>query len=162
MLSSFARFPLSNGEQSVVWSYFGLSLVGAWVAFSTGVSLKEATTALPTVYDLWLAISGAIGASAALFYCRKYFGQADLFGMAKVVIGIAFVSLGAAFIAGTLALPIYGTMFGPLAMLSTFYAHPILAYVWGTALLGVNAAYAHRNREQNAHSEYSVEAKVLV
>jgi hypothetical protein len=158
MSVQFVQF--SYGERGVIWSYLGVCLIGALVALSVGLTLNGSSslTTFPSPYDLWLAFSGALGAGSALYLGRGFLGRSDLWGMICVLVGLPFISFGGALIAGTLALPIYGTMFGPLALISTFIENPFLAAIWATAIFGAHAGQALYQGEQD--SDYLNDAVV--
>ena len=48
------------------------------------------------------------------------------------------ISFAGSLIAGTLALPLYGTMFGPFALAVIFVSSPLLAGLWAFNLFGVH------------------------
>ena len=150
MLKSVVAFRVSDGERNVFLSYLGVSAVGAFLAFFAGLTLEGAATlaTFPDLYDIWLALSGAIGAASALSMGRRFLGRSDLLGAVQVLLVFPMITLIAALIAGSLALPIYGTMFGPLALVTTLISNPFLAGVWITAIFGAHAAYAIYREER--------------
>ena len=151
MFASLAAFRVTDGERSVLISYVGVSIVGACLAFSVGLTLDSASalSTYPNLYDAWLAISGAIGAASALYLGRGFLGRSDVAGAIRVFLALPVISLTASLIAGTFALPIYGTMFGPLALFSTFVSNPLLAGVWITSIFGAHAAHAAYQQERD-------------
>lgn len=90
------------------------------------------------IYHVWIMGCGAIGAAVGLVLARDEFGSAGLWGLARAVAGTLWTSLFASVIAGTMALPLYGTMFGPFTMALTFTATPMMAGVWLTSLMLVH------------------------
>jgi len=88
-----------------------------------------------SAYELWVILSGAIGAASALYLLRSRIGQplednpvrATLRFLSTTVLTSA---LGAV-IGGTMALPLYGTMFGPFTLIVILAGSPILMLVWG-------------------------------
>ena len=56
-------------------------------------------------------------------------------GTVRALAGIVVVSCLAALVTGTLILPGYGTMFGPMLMVLNILDHPALALGWFYALI---------------------------
>lgn len=123
---------LTAGARARLQAHVLIGLAGAAVAFVIAVRIGEgAFIARPlAAYDIWLVLSGAIGANAGLFLMRHHLGGRGLPGALRGVAGAIFLSLSAAVIGGSLALPLYGTMFGPFTLLVTLGGAPILAVAW--------------------------------
>ncbi len=110
---------LAAGYGSMV-SYIALLRISGGDYFATGFG----------AYQWWIVICGGIGAALGLLIARDRFGRVGIKGMGRAAVGALWVSLIGAVIAGTLALPVYGTMFGPFSLVVTFVAKPVLALVW--------------------------------
>ena len=80
-----------------------------------------------TLWEGWVVFSGVIGAVLALRLSRDRFGRA---GQAFPVAGSLLVTAIGPIIAGSLALPGYGTMFGPFSVGVIFFAAPITLALW--------------------------------
>ncbi|MGA1180227.1 MAG: hypothetical protein ACO3U1_06440 [Marivivens sp.] len=79
---------------------------------------------LPLSYGLWVALSGAVGAWAGLAASWQDFGWPGLRGAFRALVGGLKFSLTAAVAGGTMVLPVFGTMFAPLAVFVTLLAVP--------------------------------------
>ncbi|WP_377513006.1 hypothetical protein [Octadecabacter sp. R77987] len=130
----------TQGERARALAYIAVALFGAGFAFVTVTRMngeRVLGTGL-TWYDLWIVISGGIGAAAALFLARDKIGQPGLRGVYRAAFGTVWISFVGALIAGTLALPLYGTMFGPFTLGVTLTSAPMLAMLWFANLLSVH------------------------
>lgn len=99
-------------------------------------------------YDVWALLSGAVGASLGLFLGRRWMGRPGVKGACCAMVGALAITFTAALIGGSLALPIYGTMFGPLAVVSTFYEVPIAALLWLSMIYLCHRAFSHYRQER--------------
>lgn len=86
------------------------------------------------LFSLWGAASGAVGGWIALRLSAHRLGHPGLSGTFRALGGIVSISVIAALIAGTLILPLYGTMFGPFSLAMTLIGSPLAAVLW---LLGL-------------------------
>lgn len=138
------RPPMSEGERRVALAYAVIALVGGILAFLIVVRLRDdAFFARPMgVYDLWIVASGALGGIGGLWLGRARFGHAGLPGLLRALGGVATTTLSAPVIAGTLALPLYGTMFAPMLLAVTFAGAPAVALVWLATLASVHVLFA--------------------
>ena len=89
--------------------------------------LRLAGGALPLSYGLWVALSGAVGAWAGLAVSWEDFGWPGFRGAFRAILGGIKFSLIAAIAGGTMVLPVFGTMFAPLAVCITLLAVPAAA-----------------------------------
>lgn len=78
-------------------------------------------------YEWWIVFSGAIGGAVGVLLARDRLGRD---GVADPLVGIAILTFSSAIIGGTLALPLYGTMFGPFTLAVIFAASPLVAGLW--------------------------------
>ena len=129
-------FRPSSGERSLLIAAALTAIVGAGLAKAVvaqihDTSLLDKWSGLST----WCAISGAFGAVSALYLGRAWLGQPGAVGTLRALAGIVVVSGLAALVAGTLILPGYGTMFGPMLLALNILDHPALALGWAYALI---------------------------
>lgn len=143
---------LTAGERRVLFAYAILALIGAALALLVLLRVRPGALferPLDT-YDWWTVLSGAIGAGLALRLMQVRFGHPGRAGLKAALIGIGGVTLAAPVIAGTLVLPLYGTMFGPLALAVTFAAAPFAGVVWLATLAAVHALFAMLRAERDS------------
>lgn len=145
------RFWLTEGERGVLLAYIGVAVFGAGLAHTVVNNLGGNHEILRTLttYDIWMILSGALGADIALYVSRDKFGQPSGAGLGQALIGMFTVTFIAAVVAGTFALPGYGTMFGPFAAFVTFWASPLLLIFWGMMLLATHWLYARWRSERD-------------
>lgn len=133
----FARGPaLTQGERGLMLGYFFTGLFGAALALVIVLRLDAAALfgrAL-VLHEYWILTSGLLGGALGVRVAR---GRLARPGPANAVMGMVSATLFGAVIAGTLALPGYGTMFGPLALVLVFFAAPPVAILWAVNLIGV-------------------------
>ncbi len=125
------------GLQSLALAYLALACFG--VLFAVIVVLRLDGSALLkrwlTLYECWVLASGAAGGAIALRLALPLLGTASL---RRTLFGMVVVTFVAPIIAGSLALPLYGTMFGPFALALILAASPALALLWIVTLLAVD------------------------
>ena len=142
----------TEGERARALAYITIALFGAGFAFLTVTRMYGARVlgAGLTWYDLWIVVSGGIGAAAALFLAGDRMGQPGFRGIYRALVGMIWVSFVGALIAGTLALPFYGTMFGPFTLGVTLTSAPLLAMLWFANLLSVHALLTRWHIERDS------------
>lgn len=152
MLLSLLRPFGSEGEKAIFTSLVSAAVIGAWIAYVVEHRLAGAQGLLefPSLYDIWIMLAGGCSAIIALLLGKHWFGQPGPIGVAKTVFGIVAVTFAAALIGGTIALPIYGTMFGPLALVGTFVDQPALLMIWLAVLCAANVAFGIHRRERDS------------
>lgn len=128
---------LTPGERCQLWAYLTVALFG--MAFGLIVVLRLDPAALfsrgLTMYEYWIVLSGALGVCSALRLSRERLG---LPGLTNTIIGMGMVTFAGAILAGTFALPLYGTMFAPFVLFIVFWVAPIAAALWFASLIGVH------------------------
>jgi len=87
---------------------------------------------------LWRALAGFLGTAGVLWLNRGRFGWPGPGGWLAAAGGVARVTVLAPVAVGTLVLPLYGTMFGPLALAVTCLERPELALLWFGALVAAH------------------------
>ncbi len=141
------RAQWTEGERQVAVAFAVLSLIGAGLSFLIAVRIggRDFFARGVGAYDLWMVLAGATGAALSLWQVRGRFGHPGLHGLRRALGGMAIITLAAPIIGGTLALPLYGTMFGPFALAVTFAGAPFTAVIWAAGLCGVHALFfTHR------------------
>lgn len=122
----------SRGEKGMCWAHVIVAIFGAGLSFTAINRLGGNTEIIRSfsAYDYWAILSGALGAAAALFVGRRWFGWPGVRGLFTALCGVPVISFMGGLIGGTLALPVYGTMFGPMALAVTFYDNPMVTLFW--------------------------------
>jgi len=140
----------SDGERGVYLAYAIVSLFGALLSFLVINQLGGSSEILRPLglYDLWSIASGAVGASIGLYVGRRWLGGTGLSGWLKALVAIPVISFIAALAGGTLALPIYGTMFGPMALAVTFYENVIVFVFWTWTVLIAHILFISYRKER--------------
>ncbi len=131
-----SRLSLTQGEQSLFMAFFGVAFFGGAMAMNVVLTLGGVAAMLTpfSTYDYWVILSGAMGACGGLYVGRDWLGHGGLRGAAFAMIGIVWVSFLGGLIGGSLALPLYGTMFGPFTLFVSLFSAPMLALFWGCVL----------------------------
>lgn len=127
----------TRGERSLAYAVSAFAVFGALVAFVLVVRIGPAAffSRGPSLYEGWVVLAGGFGAALALFVARHRVARRGPFGALMTLVG---VSLLAGLFGGTLAMPLYGTMFGPFALTVTLAGSPVLAGLWCINLIAVH------------------------
>jgi hypothetical protein len=143
---------LSAGERRVALALGLVALFGALAAHDTVQRLGEGAVPHPArhLYEVWVAASGAIGAATATWLCRRSLGLPGLRGLARASVAILRITAWAPVIAGSLALPFYGTMFGPMALVVAFCRAPATGLLWAATLAAAHVMFAPWQRERDS------------
>ncbi len=102
-------------------------ILSSGAALALVVVLRLASGPVPVSYALWVAVSGAVGAWAGLSAAWRDFGWPGARGFVRALKGGVVFSFIAAITAGSMILPVFGTMFAPFAVLVTLLAKPAAA-----------------------------------
>ena len=94
-----------------------------------------------------MVVSGAIGTTVALYVTRHRIGRRGVFSAILTLVG---VSVLAGLIGGTLAMPVYGTMFGPFLLVVTLAGSPLLALLWCVNLGAVHVLLSDWQNERDS------------
>ena len=151
MFPGFRPSDHTDGERALFAAFVAAGLAGAWVTLIvTNRLLGEESLFFEFVsfHGLWNFIAGAIGTVSSIYLNRRWFGHEGLAGLRYTAGAILNTTFVATLIAGTFALPFYGTMFGPLAIVGTFWTSPAVLAIWLFVLAGVNLAYGVYRRER--------------
>jgi hypothetical protein len=123
---------LTEGERSFVLAHVATALIGAILAFSAVMRMGQGEFfAQPmSAYDIWIVLSGALGGALGLYLNRHRMGQVGTFGAVQALSAVVLSNVTGAVICGTLALPLYGTMFGPFTLIMILVSSPLVCAVW--------------------------------
>jgi hypothetical protein len=143
---------LTVGERRLVLAYVTVSLFGAALALSIVIRLGHGGVLMGTMtgYEFWMLLAGAAGAGAGLFLSRDRFGWPGLRGTGQALGGMLMVCFSGSLIAGTLALPLYGTMFGPFTLGVVLASSPLLTLLWVATLYGAHLMLQSWRAERNS------------
>lgn len=133
-------------------AYLGVAIFGAMLGLNVVLTLGGAAAWITpfTTYNYWIMLSSAIGGCAGLYIGRDWMGHAGSRGAIRAAIGAVWISLVGAVIGGTLALPLYGTMFGPFTLVVTLFGAPLLALVWACALFSAHLMFKVQRAEYDS------------
>ena len=125
---------LTEGERSFVLAHLATAVFGAGVAFMAVMRMRQGAifSAPITGYDLWIILSGALGGALGLYLNRHRMGQGGSTGAIQALGAIVLSNVTGAVICGTLALPLYGTMFGPFTLIMILISSPLISLIWLT------------------------------
>ena len=128
----------TTGEKRLLAAGTSVGTCGGIAAFVivTQMGQNKAMLRSLTDADLWFVTAGVLGAMAGLYIGRRWFGHEGVRGVLRALAGLIVVSFVGALVGGTLALPLYGTMFGPMMFTLTLAANPVLAVLWVNTLIG--------------------------
>lgn len=147
------RLP-TKGERSLALAVFVVGLLGAYLALTVVLRLSGGPaigTAL-SYYDYWVIGAGAAAAVFALYVSKRFLGHGGYKGWARALWGVLHLSFIGSLVAGTLALPVYGTMFGPFTLAVSLIGAPFLGIAWLSGLLAAHAMLVPF-REERAEQE---------
>ncbi len=141
---------LSHGERRLLAAYAVVFAFGAGIGFIAISRLSQAVVpgADLTNYHLWIILCSGIGAAAAMALAGDRIGGAGPLGLMRALWGMVWITVVGAVIAGTMALPGYGTMFGPFTVGVMLVSSPILALLWFANLLAAHLMIAVWRAEQ--------------
>jgi hypothetical protein len=143
---------LSQGERLRRTAYAVTAVIGAVLALAVAVRLghgDEPEWTLST-YDVWVTLAGFAGGFVGLRLTEHLFGHPGWRGALRALGGIVLICLTTPIVAGSLALPLYGTMFGPFMFGTTLFAVPLLGLIWAGTLLAVHFCLAPWRRERES------------
>jgi hypothetical protein len=148
----FERLLFTPAERKMAYAYFIVMLFGAALSVNVVLTLGGVAAWMTpfTTYDYWVFFCGAIGTGAGLYLGRDWFGHAGKRGAMQAAIGIVWISFVGALIGGTLALPFYGTMFGPFTLVVTLINTPFLAVLWICTLFSTHLMIKQRRIERDS------------
>ena len=128
----------TDGERRFVLAMLSMAVIGAIIGLAATLQLGSGVQFQQGLapYDIWVVSSSAVGAMLGLWVMRHRMGHAGLSGLLQALVGGVGISFFGPLIAGSLALPLYGTMFGPFTLVTILFQAPGLAVLW-LATLGM-------------------------
>lgn len=143
---------LSEGEKQLLSALTGAALFGGMLTFVivSQMGSEKALVRHLSWADLWFVFAGALGAVGGIYLGRRWLGHPGLRGALLAVLGVPMVSFLCSVLGGTLALPFYGTMFGPMIFALTLIGNPVLAVVWLTVLAATHFLMSGWRRERES------------
>lgn len=134
------RMYLTKGEKAFILAYAAVIAMtaGVTILVMSGVSGANAVPDEPSFYVFWTIFSGALSGGVALFAARGWMGRHGALGLTRAIVGSIAVAFIAAVIAGTMILPLYGTFYAPVLLMTELIEKPWLAVVWFTVLIGAH------------------------
>ncbi len=140
----------SYGETRLLAAAIGVGVFGGLLSFFVVTQMGKSKILLRTLShaDLWFVVAGILGALGGLYMARGWFGYCGLRGHIHAVCGVLVISFVGPLIGGTLALPFYGTMFGPMMFGLTLISNPILGLLWLGTLFAAHALIKSWRRER--------------
>lgn len=142
----------TEGERARALAFFLLAVFGAGFGFLAVTQISDGAffERHMTRYEYYIVLASAVGPVAALFLSGDRMGQPGLQGALRGIAGGIWVSFIGALIAGSLALPGYGTMFGPFTLAVTLAGAPILSLLWVGNLVAVHLLMTTWQRERDS------------
>ena len=133
-------------------AYFGVAIFGAALGLNVVLTLGGVAALIApfTAYDYWVIFSSAVGGCMGLYLGREWLGHAGAKGHGRALLGMVWISFVGALFGGTLALPLYGTMFGPFTLVVTLFSAPLLAVLWFSALFSAHLMIKVRRIERDS------------
>ncbi len=131
-----ARLNDTPGYRALYAAYGVVAVAGAVLALVVVSRLTGGMAAWR--YDLWIALSGGVSAALAFYLSTPRMGYGGLSGAFRAAAGVVLTSFVASLVAGSLILPVYGTMFGPFSLIVTFAAAPAWAALWLGAMVAAH------------------------
>lgn len=142
---------LTEGERARALAYVLVGVCSAGLGYLAVLHLdRSAMFEQLSWYQTWIVIASGLGGVVALFLSRDRMGQNGAAGAWRGVAGAIWITFIGSLIGGTLALPLYGTMFGPFIVVVTLIGAPLLASFWAFNLLGVHMLMAKYQRERDS------------
>ena len=142
----------TEGERRQALAYIVVAFFGAGLGLTvlTGLGGADFLERPLTWYELWVVIASAIGGAAGVRFNTRWIGVPGFSGFLRSIPGVLFVTIIGAVVAGTLALPLYGTMFGPFILLITMVKNPMLASLWVWCVMASHFLLTERHHERNS------------
>lgn len=161
LLRPLRLIDLTHGERSIALAYFCVAVFGAALGINVVLTLGGVAAWMTpfSAYDYWVIASAAIGGCIGLHLGQDRMGHDGPYGFGRAVLGMIWISFVGALIGGTLALPFYGTMFGPFTLVVTLFKAPILAVLWISALLSAHFMIKVRRTERDSILYVTLPAK---
>ncbi|MEL6913327.1 MAG: hypothetical protein AAFP13_02375 [Pseudomonadota bacterium] len=131
----------SPAEKQMLGAYVLSTAAGGLLGYSALGGLHSMVEiAGPGIGGVLSALASCAGGLGSAFFLREHFGHGGTLGIVTVLAGGFFATALLGIIAGTILLPIFGTMFGPWLILLTAVTKPWLAAPWLWALFRMHQA----------------------
>lgn len=141
---------MSAGERCLGLAYAVLGALGGILTVVAISRLSDGALGLNGWYELWAGISGGIGFAFSLYLAGDLFGNAGWAGHRRAIYGGLWITIVAALICGSLALPGYGTMFAPLVLAGLFASSPTLVLLLMAVLAAAHILVGVWRRERDS------------
>jgi len=127
----------TEGQRARLIAFFLVALFGMIMGYLAVLRFNDGTALAGGLnwYETWIVVAAGLGGVSALWLAGDRVGQHGPRTTPRVLAGLIWVSLVGAIIAGTLALPVYGTMFAPFTLVVTLMTSPLVVLFW-TACMG--------------------------
>ncbi|MCF2870237.1 hypothetical protein L0664_04085 [Octadecabacter sp. G9-8] len=142
---------LTEGERARALAFILVGICSAGLGYLAVLHLdRGALFAGLSWYQTWIVVASGLGGLVSLFLAGDRMGQSGAVGALRGAAGAIWVTFIGALIGGTLALPFYGTMFGPFIVTVTLFGAPLLAMLWAFNLFGVHMLLGIYQRERDS------------
>ena len=128
--------PLTSGDRNLACAFvtaIGLSAVMGLQAIET-FGADHAWVQ----YRIWIVAVSLSGGYMALRIASDLFGHCGVRGVAKAIVGGLWFTALVGLIAGSFMLPVFGTMFGPFAIVMLIIGSPWAASMWIAGLWSIH------------------------
>ncbi len=115
-----------------------IALFGGLIAYIAVQQMRGSLMSELGPYDFWIIISGMLGGAIAYRTGEAHLGFPGWRGAVRALATAVWITLFGAVVAGTLALPGYGTIYGPISVAVTLVNTPILLLVLAGLLIGAH------------------------
>ncbi|MEM1233707.1 MAG: hypothetical protein AAGH70_06235 [Pseudomonadota bacterium] len=141
----------SPAERTVMTAGAGIAACGCLLAGEALKGLQGFEYFVGPTAGGWIsALCAAAGAIIGTLLMRQRFGGRGLQGGLNAVLAGLLATFLMGIVAGTLVLPIFGTMFGPWLILTTVLAKPWLSLPWLLSLYALNLAMKEYRDERDS------------
>lgn len=148
-----SRLDLTAGERGLLEAYLATAVVSAIIATMAVLHL-QGERAAPAPYLAWVAASGGVAGAYGLRRVRDRLGLPGPRGALRAAGAALAASVVAGLVGGSLALPVYGTMFGPFSLAVTLVSMPGLALAWCGCFVLAHMRVALWQRERDSIFRY--------
>lgn len=141
----------TEGERARAMAFLLTGICSAGLGYLAVLHLDDsALFARMSWYQVWSVLASGFGGMIALFLSGDRLGQEGMTGLLRAIAGSIWLTFIGALIGGTLALPLYGTMFGPFIVCVTLMGAPLLAVFWLFNLAGIHMLLGIYQRERDS------------
>ncbi len=146
----------TEGERARLLAFVLVGVSSAALGFLAVMHLNTSALFVAlSLYEWWIIAASTLGGVVALFLSGDRLGKRGTQGLASAIAGGIWVTFVGSLIGGTLALPFYGTMFGPFIVTVTMLGAPLLALLWIVNLLGIHILLGIYRQERDTIFEFS-------